>query len=187
MVKLLCFGDSNTYGYDPRSPFGDRYGAESRWVDRLAESLGCSCINAGENGREIPTRDWEKRYFQQLLNTHRPDCVTVMLGSNDLLQGHPVETVVRRMEAFLNEIDRVNVVLVAPPPMQRGEWVCDQGLIDASAALGSGYKALAERLGMHFTDAGVWNIPLAYDGVHFTEAGHRAFAEGLANYLNKGE
>ena len=43
--------------------------------------------------------------------------------------------------------------------------------------------ALAERLGIRFADAGNWNIPLAYDGVHFTEQGHRAFAAGLLEEL----
>ena len=34
-----------------------------------------------------------------------------------------------------------------------------------------------------FGDAGDWNIPMAYDGVHFTEQGHRAFAAGLLEVL----
>ena len=43
--------------------------------------------------------------------------------------------------------------------------------------------ALAERLGVRFADAGKWDIPLAYDGVHFTEQGHKAFAAGLLEEL----
>ena len=183
MVKLLCYGDSNTYGYDPRSPFGERYAAEHRWVDRLAGMLGCECINAGENGREIPVREWESRYFDQLLKTHQPDCAIIMLGSNDLLQGCPVESVVIRMERFLEKRDKSKTLLVAPPPMQWGEWVTTQELINSSSELGCAYKALSERLGIAFADAGDWNITLAYDGVHFSEEGHRAFAEGLANYF----
>ena len=53
-MRVLCFGDSNTYGYDPRSYFGGRYPAISRWVDLLAAKTGWDVINAGENGREIP-------------------------------------------------------------------------------------------------------------------------------------
>ena len=34
-MRMLCYGDSNTYGYDPRGFFGDRYPKESRWVDIL--------------------------------------------------------------------------------------------------------------------------------------------------------
>ena len=71
--------------------------------------------------------------------------------------------------------------------MQRGEWVPNQALIDASVALSQEYKTLSERLGVAFADAGEWNIPLTFDGVHFTEEGHRIFAERLSNYLNKGD
>ena len=38
-------------------------------------------------------------------------------------------------------------------------------------------------LGVRFADAGDWNIPMAYDGVHFTEQGHRAFSAGLLEAL----
>ena len=33
-------------------------------------------------------------------------------------------------------------------------------------------------MGIRLTDAGKWKIPLAYDGVHFTEQGHKALAAG---------
>ena len=36
LMNIICFGDSNTYGYDPRGYFGGRYDADSRWVDILA-------------------------------------------------------------------------------------------------------------------------------------------------------
>ena len=39
-------------------------------------------------------------------------------------------------------------------------------------------------LGVHFADAGDWDISLAYVGVHFTEQGHQAFAAGLLGKLN---
>ena len=55
-MKILCFGDSNTYGFDSRSYFGERYPANERWVDILARSLGVECVNLGENGRRIPSR-----------------------------------------------------------------------------------------------------------------------------------
>ena len=44
-MKVLCYGDSNTYGYDPRGFFGDRYPAECRWVDILARKLNWEVQN----------------------------------------------------------------------------------------------------------------------------------------------
>ena len=189
-MKILCFGDSNTYGYDPRSFFGSQYPAQHRWVDLLAQKLDCKAVNAGENGREIPSQERELQRFNLMLTNQKPiDLLIIMLGGNDLLQGNSVEAVVKRMEFFLKHIDleKSRILLIGPPPMQRGEWVPTQPLIDVSVALNYEYKALSQRLGVGFADAGEWNIPLTFDGVHFTEEGHKAFAEGLANYLNKGE
>ena len=60
-MKLLCFGDSNTYGYDPRSFLDDRYPAEVRWTDALARDTGWTVLNMGQNGREIPCQPAEER------------------------------------------------------------------------------------------------------------------------------
>ena len=46
-MNVICFGDSNTYGYDPRGYFGGRYDAGSRWVDILAEETGWTVCNMG--------------------------------------------------------------------------------------------------------------------------------------------
>ena len=100
-MRILCFGDSNTYGYDPRSFFGDRYGAEDRWVDLLAKQTGHECINAGANGREIP----HNPHALRLLTEHVPvDIFLVMLGTNDLLQGTSAKKATARMEAFLKTL-----------------------------------------------------------------------------------
>lgn len=187
MMKILCFGDSNTYGYDPRSYFGSQYEPEHRWVDLLSKSLGCTVVNAGENGREIPRREGELLRFDRMLAKQKPlDLLIVMLGGNDLLQGNSVDTVVKRMERFLKHIDleKPKILLIAPPSMRRGEWVPTQGLIDASKELSVKYKDITVISGVRFTDAGNWNIPLTSDGVHFTEEGHRVFAQKLYEYLS---
>jgi len=186
MMKILCFGDSNTYGFDPRSHFGSQYAASCRWVDLLAEDLGCKAVNAGENGREIPVREGDLLRFNLMLSNQKPlDLLIVLLGDNDLLQGHSAEAVVNRMAFFLQQVDldRQKILLIGPPPMALGEWVPSQALIAASKARNQGYQTLAARLGVRFIDAEMWNIPMTFDGVHFTEEGHSAFAKGLCEYL----
>ena len=180
-MKVICYGDSNTFGYDPRSLFGDPYDRENRWVDILAEKTGWNVVNEGMNGREIPD---DSVFFPA-----DTDLLTVMLGTNALLQFWTPEAAGEKMERFLESLtlERQKILVIAPPPMKFGEWVCDQELINDSIALAECYKELTERLGIRFADAGQWNVSLAYDGVHMTEEGHRAFAEGLFNYLNKGE
>lgn len=176
-MTVICFGDSNTYGYDPRSYFGGRYDADSRWVDILTSETGWTIYNMGENGREIPST---APAFPA-----DTDLLIVMLGVNDLLQGRSPEQAAERLEHFLFGIslDRSKILLIAPPPVARGAWVPSQQLIDDSRSFAQLCQTLAERMGIRFADAGKWNISLAYDGVHFTEQGHKAFAAGLLEVL----
>ena len=186
-MKVLCYGDSNTYGYDPRSFFGDRYPKESRWVDILAEKTGWEIQNAGQNGREIPSRPFQYQRAGELLAQCAPDIFVVMLGSNDLLRDAAAVETGSRMEAFLRYIRPKcgQILLIAPPPMKRGAWVTEENRIAQSVKLAEAYQALSQKLGIAFVNAGQWNVELAFDGVHFTEKGHRAFAQGLYAYLTK--
>lgn len=181
-MKILCFGDSNTFGYDPRSVFGSRYEENHRWVDITQSETGLTLINAGQNGREIPRRNFEFEAVHRLIQQYSPDKILVLLGTNDLLQGVDVETIAVRMEDFLRTLT-VSVLLIAPPPLQRGAWVGEDSLVASSRLLGERYRALAERLQIPFADSGSWGIALTFDGVHFSEAGHHVFADHLISML----
>ena len=189
-MRLLCFGDSNTYGYDPRSFPGDRYPADVRWTDVLARTTGWEVVNAGQNGREIPRRPAELTRADRLLAGTGPlDLLAVMLGSNDLLQNSRFTAVdaAGRMEAFLAHLLEgcapPPLLLIAPPPMRPGAWVTEERLLTESAGLADSYEALARRLGIRLADAGRWGVELLFDGVHFSEAGHRAFAARMQAVL----
>ena len=182
-LRVRCFGDSNTYGYDPRACSGGRYPA--RWPELLAVRTGFDVINDGQNGRMIPAGERGLQWSQRDGGAHAADVLAVMLGTNDLLNGLTAEAAAARMEAFLGRCAERRILLIAPPPMRRGAWVPDEELVEASKELARRYGALAERLGLWYADAGEWHIDLAYDGVHFTEAGHVRFADALAARLSE--
>ncbi len=175
-MKVICYGDSNTYGYDPRSYFGGRY--THPWPKLLADKTGWQVFNWGENGLTIPTNPVS---FPE--NT---DILLLMLGTNDLLQMRSPEETAERMEVFLGKInlDRERILLLAPPPMEFGEWVPDPKLIHNLAALKKLYRALAERMCLRFVSPEQHQI-MAYDGVHMTQAGHRELAEQLYTYFQE--
>ena len=181
-MKILCFGDSNTYGYEPRSYFGGQYPAQHRWVDLLAQKLCCKAVNAGENGREIPRWEGELQRFDLMLSNQKPlDMLVVMLGGNDLLQGNTVEAVAQRMESFLERIqlERSKIVLIGPPRMKPGAWITDARILEDCVRLNAAYDNVAEKMGIRFVDATDWEIEVTFDGVHYSEKGHVAFAEQL--------
>ena len=181
---ILCYGDSNTYGYDPRSYLGGRYPKDVRWTGKL-EAAGWEIINQGENGRSIPRLDSEIEAVAKAVQKAEPEVLTVMLWSNDLLQrpGLTAEVCGQMMERFLSALlaevpAELKVLLIAPPPMEP-----DPALIRESHRLADCYETLAKRLGVFFADAGKWDVELTFDGVHFSEAGHRAFTVGLLEIL----
>ena len=92
MKTILCYGDSNTFGYIPET--GMRYPKNIRWPGHLQEVLDAesfSVIEEGCNGRttidDDPVEGWKNGldYLKPCLNSHRPvDIVILMLGTNDL-------------------------------------------------------------------------------------------------------
>ena len=137
-MMVICFGDSNTYGYDPRGYFGGRYDVDCRWVDILAVENGWTIFNMGQNGREIPAT---VPAFPA-----DTDLLIVMLGTNDLLQGRSPEQAAERLERFLSGIslNSNKILLIAPPPMAMGEWGPSTQLIEDSRTFAQLSQALAE-------------------------------------------
>lgn len=152
-------------------------------MDLLAKQTGWEVINLGANGREIPHNDASLN----MLAEYAPvDIFLVMLGTNDLLQGATAAEAATRMEAFLNSFLPCckNILLVAPPPMKRGAWVPTDALVEESIQLVEEYKLIARKLNIPFVDTRDWKIDLCFDGVHFTEDGHHAFASCHVVHLN---
>ena len=211
-MRICCIGDSNTYGYDPHSPMGGRYPHDVRWTGRL-EAAGHSVANHGYNGLPAMRRSLHAMFARQARREGPFDLVTVMLGSNDIILGSSPEEaaadcehLVEALKESLGDIvkadaaescgtadteargasaPRTRILLIAPPPFVPGFWVEGEEQIRRSKALAAAYEAVAQRQHVLFADAGAWGIPLAYDGVHFTEEGHRIFAEKLAEMLKK--
>ena len=69
--------------------------------------------------------------------------------------------------------------------MKRGAWVPTEELVSESNNLAAEYQLLAEKLSIPFVDTRHWNIELTFDGVHFSEEGHHAFAENLGKELRQ--
>lgn len=179
-MKILCVGDSNTYGYDPRSYIGSRYHEDVRWTDRLGDH---EVINAGVNGMTVLRG---RSMFSERIRRTDADLIIVMLGTNDLLMDADAEEVAERMDCFLAAITGQGkpVLLISPPLLQYGEWV-HGGIIEESELLSPLFRELAEKYGCLFADAGEWDIDVTFDGVHFSPEGHAKFAQKIKEAIRQ--
>jgi len=124
-VRVLCFGDSNTYGTCRRdadtvgTPTKDpdyvRLHADRRWPGVLQRLLGdgYDVLEEGLNGRTTEVEDEDRpgldgrAYFVPCLLSHQPlDVVVVMLGGNDLKPsyGRPMEAIAGSLRGYVDDV-----------------------------------------------------------------------------------
>ena len=82
--KIVCMGDSNTYGYKPGANLDGRYPKNVRWTGLLALD-GYEVINLGVNGMAVPARESFGWIRNRLAREMPADAILVMLGTNDVL------------------------------------------------------------------------------------------------------
>lgn len=182
MKTINCFGDSNTYGYNPET-----CGKYSHcWVDILHEKTGDIFINNGMCGREVPGNVYEIEGALQVLETPA-DRIFIMLGSNDLLDGFTADEVGRKMERMLRPVPfKEKIILISPVSFKAGTWISSGRQIRESEKLQTVYRDLSAEMGIRFVLTAGWQIPLMFDGVHFTRDGHRIFARRIEELLENG-
>lgn len=143
MRRILCFGDSNTWGYNPSN--STRWGEGIRWTSRLHGHLNSQCdvpstiIEEGLNGRTTVWDDASKPYrngsaaLPMLLTSHRPlDWVVIMLGTNDLKSLFPADTfwIGEGLKTLIGQVKSADnagspiprILVVSPHPCMKG-WL----------------------------------------------------------------
>ena len=128
-------------------------------------------------------------FIARVITSTSISTIIIMLGSNDLFVGTSLAQISEKMAGFAQMVKDAapesDIILVSPPHMKLGEWVQGQELIKRSSELGSVYRTIADTLAIRFADAAEWHVSLTYDGVHFSEDGHRAFAAGILLFLSE--
>ena len=195
--RILCFGDSNTWGFDPRDMLEARYPREQRWTTQLEAALPEYRIRAdGLNGRCIPRLNFELQILEDEIRKSRPLALLIlMLGTNDWLRmAEPDPEVIRsRAEAMLRFLlepgtfpggsDRI--LLLSPPQMDHHADPEMARYDTRDGRLSQALQEAAKKAGVRFADTGPWELPMAYDHIHLSEEGHRLFASRLTSLLRE--
>ena len=188
MRKLILFGDSNTYGYDPRGYLGGRYPEDVRWTTHVRKALkdNYEVIDEGMNGRMLPEIGYGL-FTTVIQGLSREDVFVMMLGTNDiLLTNHPnVEATLKKLDSILNYVNKnclATFILIAPPYISALTHEM-QLYHECSVKMNEGYMNLAKTYNIKAIDAGLWNIEMGVDGVHFSMEGHKHFATSLLKFF----
>jgi lysophospholipase L1-like esterase len=200
MKTVLCYGDSNTWGYEPAS--GDRFSEDLRWPGVLARELGSEFrvieegLNARTTVREDPVEEYKngKDYLRPCLESHRPlDVVIVALGVNDLkarffasasdaADGAGILVTIAQRSGAGPDGSPPAVLLVAPPPVGRLTELAEvfAGAEEKSRGFARQYRRVAEKYGCELLDAGEQVRASDLDGIHLEAGEHRKLGEAVA-------
>jgi lysophospholipase L1-like esterase len=205
MKEILCFGDSNTWGWDPHTK--ERYDSTARWPGIFQKELGIEyhVIEEGLNGR---TTAWEdpielyKRgtdHLPPLLETHRPlDLVIIMLGTNDLKMrfsvsaydiAHGIGTLIQIVNNSGSGRDEEppKILILSPPPLGKlteYEEMFTDGM-EKSKRFAKRYKEIADEYSCEFFDTSTVIKTSDLDGVHLEKEAHAALGKAVAGVVKR--
>lgn len=206
-MRILCIGDSNTWGYNPEN--GWRH--ENRWTKVLQKLMPENeIVEEGMNGRTLLSVDpfIKERCgimgLKMLLMSHKPiDCVVVMLGTNELKNSFEcsADYVAKGTEEFIKVIldkvlwDRFSVprLLVVSPVLIREELIVNGdvfGGYDEKSVLESQRMAVAiervcQRYDVDFMNAADFAVASLVDNLHMDEENHGKLAVAINEKLGE--
>lgn len=206
MKRILCYGDSNTWGADPDG--GPRYDAHTRYTKVLQALLGkdYEVIEEGLPGRtSVYNTDVDafvngRTYLYPCLSSHAPlDLVIIMLGTNDLSTGGKVNAyyAAAGVERLVNLVRHWSIdvrrecpqILMVSPPLLCQNPCCEElaffrhvfdydWCAQESRHFREHYQAVAKTRDCAFLAAEDYT-ETGSDGIHLTRESHIRLAQAL--------
>ena len=199
MKKILCYGDSNTFGYKPDD--GGRYGKNSRWTGILQNKLGNNfeiieegmCDRTGFVDNPKGFIFSAQKHFPKLISSiDYVDIIILALGTNDLQFQYDInnETVENGLKILINLAKEKSNEIILVPPVILDESILDGNFnyqfdetsIKKSQNAGEIYKRLAKTTNCKIFDFNEFVKPSKLDGLHYDEISHKLIAEKLVLY-----
>ncbi len=200
MKTILCYGDSNTWGWNPLTL--QRYAPNERWPGVLQQALGeeYKVIEEGLNGRttvwDDPIEGYKngKNYLIPCLETHRPlNLVIIMLGSNDLKMRFSLSAydIANGVGVLVDAVQKSaagpggnapSVLLMAPPLLKELSEFAEmfEGAAAKSKQFARHYQRVAEEFGCEFLDTSRIIVASNIDGVHLELSEHQKLGQAVA-------
>ena len=208
MKRILCYGDSNTWGYISGTDH-QRYNENQRWTKLLQNQLGKNnfeIIEEGLNSRTLFSDDnrpgKEGRngytYLKPCLDTHdKVDIVILMLGTNELKNefNNSAKDIVEMIDKYIkfiknnkSQIDKSvpQIIISGLPIVNEQTTYCKandkyKGASGKSQELNSLYEKYCKENNIIYINNN--DLQTGIDGVHLTLESHRLVADRLSKIL----
>ncbi len=206
-IRILCYGDSNTWGANPKNKNG-RYGEGERYTSILQNMLGENyhVINEGLGSRTLDCDDIKPPkgnrngllFFAPCVMTHDPiDYLVLFLGSNELKEkfnkstddiAHTLEE--KYIKFLQNDLSKEllkqpKIILIAPGVISKDCFLNTGGAYEKSLKFNECYKKVAENTGCYFVDNS--GILPGEDGLHLAKDSHKYIANKLCQIITHGK
>lgn len=204
MKKILCYGDSNTFGYVPED--GSRYPKNIRWTGILGEYLekDFEIIEQGMNNRTgfFKSLDGLKqsgtKYLPIVLEQYQNiDSCILSLGTNDLQFFYNLDEEITEngltslIKILKNANQEIKIIIIPPVKIKeniingRFSFQFDLTSVEKVHQVFHIFKKVAEKENCYYLDLNEFVTPSKIDGLHFSKSSHKLIAEKLAELIKE--
>lgn len=199
MKKILCFGDSNTFGFNPEN--GKRFDEQTRWAGKLKIALKnkFEVIEKGANNRCSFTKNKESTELSGLIAIKKylelkPDIIILAVGINDLqkIYDNDEKAIYAGLKALVEEIKKENnpnIILLVPSIIKENilnsffNTLFDEKSIEKSKKLPKIYQKIAKEFELDLIDLNNIAETSSTDGLHYDVEGHKKIADKLIEFI----
>ena len=200
MKNILCYGDSNTFGYNPTD--NTRYDENTRWTAVLQKNMGAEYRVINES---MPNRTGfvdnpegflyssQKHFPEVLLKTDSVYILVLAIGTNDLMFQYDItfDTVEKGLNNLIKTAKEKTKNIIIIPPVILSENILDgcfntmfdKTSIMKSKEVGKIFKQTAAINHCRYFDINEFAKPSDIDGLHYDENSHKLIANKLSEFI----
>ena len=197
MKKIICYGDSNTFGFNPKN--ASRYDENICWTSVLQKELGVQdeVINEGmcdRTGFVNNTKGFlfsaSKHFPKFISESENIDVLILWIGTNDLQFQYniSISAIEEGLENLIKLAETKAEKIIIIPPVILNEKILegafnyqfDETSIAKSKKVGKIYENLSSIYHCTFFDVNKFVKPSDIDGLHYDEISHKIVAKNLA-------
>ena len=200
MKKIICYGDSNTFGYNPVD--GSRFDENTRWTGILQKNLvedfevvnegACDRTGFADNPKGFLYS--AQRHFPKMISkTNNIDLLILWIGTNDLQFQYDIgfNAIEKGFEKLILQAKEKSKKIIVIPSVVLNENVLkgtfnfqfDETSIGKSKKVERIYKHLSNIEHCEYFNINKIVNPSEIDGLHYDEKSHKLIAEKLTEFI----